>query len=65
MQIVSYATQGPETFPPGDAGWLNDKLPPQVAIGAMNIECGHAPPDPGLARLGAHSTFTIPVRSSA
>ena len=43
MQIVSYATQGPETFPPGDAGWLNDKLPPQVAIGAMNIECGHAP----------------------
>lgn len=27
---------------------------------AMNIECGHAPPDPGLARLQSHSTFTIP-----
>ena len=26
----------------------------------MNIECGHAPPDPGLARLQSHSTFTIP-----
>ena len=38
---------GPETFPKGDAGWLNDQLPPEVAIGAMNIECGHAPPDPG------------------
>ena len=26
----------------------------------MNIECGHAPPDPGYARLQSHSTFTIP-----
>jgi hypothetical protein len=27
---------GPESFPPGNATWLNDKLPPDVAISAIN-----------------------------
>eukprot|EP01052_Picozoa_sp_SAG31_P015605 SAG31_NODE_1008_length_10407_cov_2.369131_6_plen_129_part_00 len=51
---------GPETFPPGDGGWLNAQLPANVSIGAMNVECGHAPPDPAFARLPDHTTFTIP-----
>ena len=51
---------GPESNPRGNASWLNDQLPANVAIGAMNVECGHAPPDPGFAGLTKHSTFTIP-----
>ena len=42
---VSGWTLGPSVWggaAPRDASWLNDKLPPSVAIGAMNVECGHA-----------------------
>lgn len=52
--------QGPESNPRGTGGWLNDKLPSNVSIGSMNVECGHAPPDPGFAELPDHATFTIP-----
>jgi hypothetical protein len=45
---------GPETFPPGNATWLNDKLPPTVAISAINPECGNVPPNPGLAGMTSH-----------
>ena len=51
---------GPESFPPGNATWLNDKLPPSVAISAINPECGNVPPNPGLAGMTSHSTWTIP-----
>ena len=51
---------GPETNPRGTGGWLNDQLPSSVSIGSMNVECGHAPPDPGFAELPNHATFTIP-----
>eukprot|EP01052_Picozoa_sp_SAG31_P031064 SAG31_NODE_3252_length_4490_cov_1.814165_3_plen_742_part_00 len=51
---------GPESFPPGNASWLNKQLPPDVAISAINVECGMAPPDPGLQGLTDHSTWSIP-----
>lgn len=51
---------GPETNPRGSGGWINDQLPSNVSIGAMNVECGHAPPDPGFAELPNHATITIP-----
>jgi hypothetical protein len=51
---------GPESFPPGNASWLNDQLPADVAVSAINVECGMAPPDPGLQGMTKHSTWTIP-----
>ena len=51
---------GPESFPPGNASWLNDKLPPDVAVSAINPECGNVPPNPGLVGMKDHQTWTIP-----
>jgi len=31
---------GPESFPLGNESWLNDKLPADIAISAINVECG-------------------------
>lgn len=46
---------GPESFPPGNATWLNDKLPQSVAISAINPECGNVPPNPALAGMTSHT----------
>jgi hypothetical protein len=50
---------GPESFPPGNASILNNWLPANVTISAINPECGNVPPNPGLAAMTKHQTWTV------